>query len=103
MAISHIHVKVNPEIKSETEAVLDQIGISMSDLFNMTMRQVIIQRRIPFDTTVPEIAMPHDKSLDSLDDWRELIDKRIEHDNGKRYSASEVRMMLGLEKVPTTA
>ena len=47
-----IHVKVDPEIKTKSEYILNKIGISMSDLINMTLRRVIHERRLPFDTTV---------------------------------------------------
>ncbi len=103
MTIANIHVKVNSDIKAETEEVLSQIGISMSDLFNMTMRRVIIERRIPFDTTIPEIEMPREMSIDSLNEWKELINKRIESDNGVRYTTEEIRKILGLEKKPVSA
>ena len=103
MAVAHIHVKVNPEIKAETEEVLNQIGISMSDLVNMTMRRVIVERRIPFDTTVPEPEMPREKSIDSLEEWKNLMNKRIKSDDGARYTAQEVREMLRLEKEPATS
>lgn len=103
MAIAHIHVKVDSDIKAETEGVLDQIGISMSDLFNMTMRRVIIERRLPFDTTVPEITMPDKMSVNSMEEWQKLLDKRLARDNGARYSTEEVREMLGVSKELTTA
>lgn len=103
MAVAHIHVKVNPEIKTEAEEVLNQIGISMSDLFNMTMRRVIVERRIPFDTTIPEPAMPREMSADSLEEWKALIDKRAKTNNGIRYTTKEIRTMFGLEKEPAKA
>ena len=98
MAIANIHVKVNSDIKAETEEVLDKIGISMSDLFNMTMRRVIIERRIPFDTTVPDVEMPAEMSVDSIDEWKKLIAERIESDDGKRYTAKDLREMLEEKK-----
>lgn len=101
MAIAHVHVKVDSGVKAETEEVLGQIGISMSDLFNMTMRRVVIERRLPFDTTVPEIEIPKEMSVDSLEGWQKLIDRRLDNDNGKRYTAQEVRAMLGLGEKAT--
>lgn len=103
MTTANIHVKVDSKIKAETEDVLDQIGISMSDLFNMTMRRVIIERRLPFDTTVPEIELPDEMSVNSIDEWKELVSERLNNDDGSRYTASEVREMLGLKKGEPTS
>jgi len=44
-----MHIRVNPEVKKRAAPVLDEIGISMSDLFNMLLNQVAIQHRIPFE------------------------------------------------------
>ena len=81
MAIANIHVKVSSEIKAETEEVLGKIGITMSDLFNMTMRRVIIERRLPFDTTVPEVEIPKKMSVDSESEWKKLINERLKKDD----------------------
>lgn len=99
MVMANIHVKVDSEIKAETESVLEQIGVSMSDLVNMTMRRVIIERRIPFDTTVPDIEMPDKMTIKTEKEWQKLIDKRIKNDDGSRYTIQEVRKILRPEKV----
>ena len=99
MVMANIHVKVDSEIKAETESVLEQIGVSMSDLVNMTMRRVIIERRIPFDTTVPDIEMPDKMAIKTEKEWQKLIDKRIKNDDGSRYTIQEVRKILRPEKV----
>jgi len=44
-----MHIRVNPEVKERAASVLDEIGISISDLFNMLLNQVAIQHKIPFE------------------------------------------------------
>ena len=46
---SSMHIRVNPETKAKAMEVLDELGISISELFNMLLNQVAIQHRIPFD------------------------------------------------------
>jgi len=45
----NMHIRVNPNVKERAMNVLDDIGISASDLFNMLLHQVAIQHKIPFE------------------------------------------------------
>jgi len=46
---TQMHIRVNPDVRERAMEVLNEIGISASDLFNMLLSQVAIQHRIPFD------------------------------------------------------
>ena len=50
---SNIYARVEPEIKDQAEQVLVQLGIPMSNAIGMFLRQIIIQRGIPFDMKLP--------------------------------------------------
>lgn len=45
---ANIVARVEPEVKARSEAVLNNIGISMSDAINLFCKQIIIQNGIPF-------------------------------------------------------
>lgn len=56
---SGMHIRVNPEIKAKVEPILSAIGLSFSDVFNLTLNQIYLKRKIPFelsDTQVTENA-----------------------------------------------
>lgn len=44
-----MHIRVNPDVKEKAMTVLDDIGISVSDLFNMLLNQVALQHKVPFE------------------------------------------------------
>jgi len=46
---SGMHIRVNPEIKKSVEPILSAIGLSFSDVFNLTLRQIYLKRKIPFE------------------------------------------------------
>ena len=46
---SGMHIRVNPEIKAKVEPILAAIGLSFSDVFNLTLKQIYLKRRIPFE------------------------------------------------------
>ena len=45
--------RVSPQLKADSEEVLQKIGLSMTDLIKMTLRQVVMQRGIPFEAKIP--------------------------------------------------
>jgi len=46
---SGMHIRVNPEIKAGVEPILAAIGLSFSDVFNLTLNQIYLKRKIPFE------------------------------------------------------
>ena len=46
---SGMHIRVNPEIKARVEPILSAIGLSFSDVFNLTLNQIYLKRKIPFE------------------------------------------------------
>jgi addiction module RelB/DinJ family antitoxin len=53
---SGMHIRVDPDIKAGVEPILDKIGLSFSDVFNLTLRQIYLKRRIPFDLSSAELT-----------------------------------------------
>ena len=46
---SGMHIRINPEIKANVEPILAAIGLSFSDVFNLTLNQIYLKRKIPFE------------------------------------------------------
>lgn len=46
---SNIFARVEPEIKEQAEKILGRLGIPMSNAIGLFLRQVVLQRGIPFD------------------------------------------------------
>ncbi len=87
---SNIFARVEPEIKEQAENVLNQLGIPMSNAVSMFLRQVVIQRGIPF-----EMKLPAKRPLVMSELSKEQLDAEIakgmdDIEDGKVYSAEEV-------------
>lgn len=87
---SNIFARVEPEVKEQAEQVLEQLGIPMSNAIGMFLRQVVMQRGIPF-----EMKLPASKPLaiDSL--TKEQFDEEMQKGMddikaGRVYSADAV-------------
>lgn len=50
---SNVFARVEPDVKEQAEKVLNQLGIPMSNAIGLFLRQVVLQRGIPFDMKLP--------------------------------------------------
>ena len=48
-----IYTRVDPETKEQAELILAELGIPMSNAVGMFLKQVVIQRGIPFEMKLP--------------------------------------------------
>jgi len=48
-----MHIRVDPELKAEAEAVLNQLGLRATEFVRMALRQVVLQRALPFAVRIP--------------------------------------------------
>jgi len=44
-----LNLRVNSEVKEQAGMILDAMGLSFSDAFNLLLHQIRIQRSLPFD------------------------------------------------------
>ena len=49
-----ISVQIDKDDKEKVSKILQKIGVSMSGLINMTIKQVIMHGGIPFDVSIPK-------------------------------------------------
>lgn len=48
----NIYVRLEPELKEQAEFILGQLGIPLSNAVNIFLRQVVMQKGIPFDVKI---------------------------------------------------
>jgi addiction module RelB/DinJ family antitoxin len=53
---SGMHIRVNPGIKAQAEPILAAIGLSFSDVFNLTLHQICLKRKIPFELSAIQLT-----------------------------------------------
>ena len=87
---SNVFARVEPEIKEQAEKVLNSLGIPMSNAVGMFLRQVVLQRGIPFEMKLPQTAPLNYCSL-----TREQFDAEMEKGMadvkaGRVYSADAI-------------
>lgn len=48
-----IHIRIDRELKSEAEAVLATLGLRPTEFVRMALKQVVLQRGLPFAVRIP--------------------------------------------------
>lgn len=87
---ANVFARVEPELKEQAESVLDQLGIPMSNAVGMFLRQIVLQKGIPFEMKLPRTAPLTYGFL-----TKEQFDKEIEKGMGdKCYS----EFIMNIEK-----
>lgn len=87
---ANVFARVEPEIKEQAETVLEQLGIPMSNAVGMFLRQVVMQRGIPF-----EMKLPAEETVAFASLTKEQFDAEIEKGMsdikaGRVYSADRI-------------
>jgi DNA-damage-inducible protein J len=70
------HARLTPEVKEKAEAILRELGISISAAYEMFYRQIIVHHGLPF-----EPHLPNEKTLRAMEDARA--------GKGKKYASVE--------------
>jgi len=64
-----VRARIARDIKEESERILDQLGISMSDAIRMFLSQVCLRKAFPVELTIPNAE--HDNDTTSSSDHAE--------------------------------
>ncbi len=48
-----IRARMEPGLKHDGESVLKELGLSTSDFINMTFRQLVMRKGLPFEAKIP--------------------------------------------------
>jgi len=88
---SNVFIRVEPEVKDQAEIVLKQLGIPMANAVEQFLRQVALQRGMPFEMKLPERRPLAYGSL-SKEQFDEEIEKGMaDIAAGRLIAASDVR------------
>lgn len=88
---SNIYVRVEPDVKEKAEAVLDKLGIPMSNAVTIFLRQVIMQNGLPFEVRIPENKPVFVNDLSNEEFNHEMNKAKQDFIDGRTYSVDEIR------------
>lgn len=72
---ANVMARVEPDVKREAEAILEQLGLPVSVVINTLYRQIIMQNGIPFSMTVPAKLRARDEM--TADEFDSIMQKGL--------------------------
>ena len=66
---SSIHIRVEPKVKQEVEAILSNLGMTSTEAINIYLRQIILTSGIPFEIKIPQFS---DEMLEAMKEAEEM-------------------------------
>lgn len=83
---ANVFARIDPDIKIQAENILKQLGIPMSTAIEIYLRQIVLQRKIPFEMKLLEDIKPIAfESLDR-DGFIKLMNEALKSINDGSYS-----------------
>ena len=64
---------IDPKVKKEAETILKDLGLSVSNAYELFYRQVIANRGLPF-----ELKVPNEKTVKAIENSRQGKGKKFE-------------------------
>jgi len=96
---TNVFARLEPEVKEQAESVLEQLGIPMSNAIGLFLRQVAMQRCIPFEMKLPprkpvcmgaltedELNAEIQKGFDDFEAGRVTSAKRVREEMQRLYT-----------------
>lgn len=87
---ANVFTRVDPETKEQAEIILSQLGIPMSNAIGMFLKQVVMQRGIPFEMKLPSTTPLSMGSMTTEQFNKELQKGLDDIASGRVISADEV-------------
>ena len=64
--------RIDPGLKADAELVLEELGLSVSDVIRLTFRQIVARRGLPFD-----VKLPNDVTIAAIKEARAMRGSRF--------------------------
>ncbi len=94
---SNVYVRLEPSVKEQSEKILNQLGIPMSNAITLFLKQVILQNGLPFEVKLPKESPVAFEAL-TKEQFDAIIKQGIaDYAAGRTYSAEEVEEIMKSE------
>lgn len=85
MKKANLNVKIDPQLKSEAEAIFGDMGLTTTAAVNMFIKRVIDDRELPFkprvtnslDKALDDIAADRTDTFETVEDWKAALNTYV--------------------------
>jgi len=94
---ANLYARIEPDLKSEAEGILNGLGVPVSNAINIFYRQIVLHRGLPFEVQMPRVR-PKDMAAMSQDELDAELAKGFDDIGaGRVRSFSDVRHAFACE------
>lgn len=86
---ANLYVRIEPDVKEQAERILSALGVPASNAINMFYKQIILQRGLPFEVTLPENALLGLSEMTATELSQELEKGYVDMKTGKVKPAKD--------------
>ena len=72
MATVGTNIKIDQELKQESQALFESLGLNLSTAVNMFLRQAVLEQAIPFRVGMPSKNIPNEETLEAIKEVRRM-------------------------------
>ena len=65
-----VHARLDPQLKTNVENILSQIGLTPSDAVNLFFRQIELNNGLPFELKIPR---PNAETIAAIEETEQII------------------------------
>ena len=80
MAAISTNIKIDPQLKQESQTLFESLGLNLSTAVNIFLRQAVREQAIPFQISA------YDPNTETIEAIREVQRMKIDPNIGKTYS-----------------
>lgn len=93
MSTISTNIKIDPDLKKESQVLFENLGLNLSTAVNMFLRQAVREQAIPFRVGAP---VPNDETMEALQEVKRM---KSNPNFGKTYTDVDQMMeeLLGDE------
>ncbi|MCQ2741284.1 MAG: type II toxin-antitoxin system RelB/DinJ family antitoxin [Alphaproteobacteria bacterium] len=88
---SNVFVRVEPDLKTQAEQILDDLGLPMAGAINLFLKQIVINKGLPFAVKLPPQKPISVGSLNDEQLYEELMSGYKDVSSGKTISLEELQ------------
>lgn len=82
---ANVFARVEPDVKEQAEEILSLLGMSVSTAFGLFLKQVVLEKGLPFDVKLPvEAAEQAEFDASMQEAWEQM-------ERGEGFSANEIK------------
>lgn len=70
MATTNLNIRINKDVKEQSEVIFNELGLNMTTAINMFLRSTIREHGIPFELKVDVV---NDITINAIEEGRKMI------------------------------